>query len=151
MLKCIPAKSLKLILHQIGSIGTGVYHAKQWFRPTAFQCVLTLWRVAALSAPKKEPHLSALLFLPPFPILDEHTLNYAYLQSNKETTVWTCAFSVCMSRILQMTLSIRSNSVAIFCEECVLWRVFGFHLTAPYIYAVSILYANNVLYTVDIT
>ena len=25
-----------------------------------------------------------------------------------------------------------SNSVASFCEECVLWRVFGFHLTAPH-------------------
>ena len=31
------------------------------------------------------------------------------------------------------------NSVASFCEECVLWRVFGFHLTAPYI-----LYAREI-------
>ena len=41
-------------------------------------------------------------------------------------------FSLCMSPTLQMAVSIRSNSVASFCEECVLWRVFGFHLTAPH-------------------
>ena len=34
---------------------------------------------------------------------------------------------------LQMAVSKRSDSVASFCKECVLWRVFGFHLTAPYI------------------
>ena len=57
---------------------------------------------------------------------------YAYLQSNKETTVWTCAFSLYMSPTLQMAVSLRNNS----CEECVLWRVFGFHLTAPHIMSV---------------
>ena len=44
--------------------------------------------------PRNEPHLSAILCLPPFSMLDQHTLHYAHLQSNKETTVWTCAFSL---------------------------------------------------------
>ena len=52
-------------------------------------------------------------------------------RKNKETTVLTCAISLCVSPILQMAVSIH-NSVASFCEECVLWRVFGFHLTVPY-------------------
>ena len=47
-------------------------------------------------------------------------------------TMWTCAFSLYMSPILQIAVSIRNNSFASFCEEFVLWRVFSFHLTAPY-------------------
>ena len=46
-LKCFPAKSLKLIAHQIGIMGTDVIH------PTAFQGVFALWRVVAPSATKK--------------------------------------------------------------------------------------------------
>ena len=82
----------------------------------------------------QETNYTSLLFfaLLPFPMLDEHTLHYAHLQSNKETTVWTCAFSLCMSATLQMTVSIRNNSVASFCEECVSWRVFDFNLTDPH-------------------
>ena len=78
------------------------------------------------------PHLSALICLPPFPIKDQHTLYYAHLHSNKETTVWTCAFSLCMSPTLQMAVSIRNGSVASFCEDCISWRLFGFHLTNPH-------------------
>ena len=70
--------------------------------------------------------------LPPFPMLDEHTLHYAHLQSNKETTMWTCAFSLYISSTLQMAVSIRNNSVSSFFEECVLWRVFGVHLITLY-------------------
>ena len=58
----------------------------------------------------------------------------AHLQSNKETTVWTCALSLRMLPTLPIALWIRNNSVASFCEECVLWRVFGFNLTTTYIY-----------------
>ena len=87
--------------------------------------------MARPSATKKRTTPLALLCLPPFPMLDEHILHYARLQSNKGTTVWTCAFSLCMSPTLQMVVSIHNNSVASFCGECVLWRVFGFHLTAP--------------------
>ena len=76
--------------------------------------------------PRNKPHLSDLLNLPPFPMLDEHTLHYAHLQSNKQTTVWSFVFSLCISPTLEMAVSIR-NSVANFCEEYVLWRVFGFH------------------------
>ena len=109
----------------------GRFHAKGWFLLTVFQGVLILWRVTAPSATKKRSHLSALLCLPPFPMPDEYTLHYAHLQSNKETTVWTCPFSLCISPTLQMTVSICNNSVASFCEEYVLWGMFGFHLTAP--------------------
>ena len=62
-----------------------------------------------------------------------NTLYSVHLQSNKETTVWTCAFSLYMSSNLQMAVSIH-NSVANFCEDCVLWRMFEFHLTVPYTY-----------------
>ena len=133
MLKCFPAKSLKLIPHQIGIMGTDVIMQKDdsvrqhsrafWFYGTSQQP----------HPPRNEPHLSTLLGLPPFPMLDEHTLHYTHLQSNKETTVWTCAFSLCMALNLQMAVSIRNKSVASSCEECVLWRVFGYYLTAPHI------------------
>ena len=132
MLKCFPAKSLKLIPHLIASMGTGVITQKD---DSVRQHSRAFWFYGASHhphPPRNEPHLSALICFPPFPMLDEHTLHYAHLQSNKETTVWTCAFSLCMSPTLQMAVSIRNNSVASFCEECFLWRVFGFHLTPPY-------------------
>ena len=112
--------------------GDGGYHAKGRFRSTAFQGVLTLWPVAVPSATKNEPHLSAIFCFPPFPTLDEHILHYSHLQSNKQTTVWTRAFSLCMSPTLQMAVLIRNNSVASFCEEWVLWLVFCFDFTALY-------------------
>ena len=133
MLKCFPAKSSKLVPHQIGSMGTGIIMEKD---DSIRQLFRAFWLYGASQypqPPRNEPQLSALLCLPPFPMLDEHTLQYAHLQSNKETTEWTCAFSLCMSPTLHTAVSICNNSVAGFCEECVLWRVFGFHLTAPYI------------------
>ena len=127
MLKCFPAESPKLITHQIDSMG--VIMQKD---DSVRQHSRALWLYDALKLPQlpiNEPHLSALLSLSPFTMLDEHTLHYAQLQSNKETTTWICAFSLCMSSTLQTTVSIRNNSVASFWEECVLWRVFSFHLT----------------------
>ena len=44
-----------------------------------------------------------------------------------------------MSSTLQMTVSIRNNSVASFCEEYVLRRVFGFHLTGGPVLIVIVL------------
>ena len=132
LLKFFPAKSLKFISHQIGSMGTGVIMQKD---DSVRQHSRALWLYGASQHPqpaRNEPHLSALLCLPPFPMLDEHTLHYAHLQSNKETIMWTYAFSLCMSSNIQMAVSIRNNSVVSFCEECVLWRVFGFHSTGPY-------------------
>ena len=52
------------------------------------------------------------------------------LTSRAITAVWTCAFSLRMSPTLRMTISIRNISVASCCEECFLWWVFGFLLTA---------------------
>ena len=91
-------------------------------------CNVYAWRFALIVAPRH----SSILCLPPFPMLDEHTLHYAHLQSKKETTVLTCAFSLCMSPTLQVAVLIRNNSVASFYEECVLCRLFGFHLTVPH-------------------
>ena len=129
MLKCFPAKSLKLIPRQIGGKGVIVQKGdsvRQHSR--AFR----LYGASQHPQPQRnERHLSALLCLSLFPMLDEHTLHCANLQSNKETTVWTCSFSLCMSPTLQIAVSIH-NSVANLCEECVLWRVFDFHLTATY-------------------
>ena len=128
MFKCFPAKSPKFIPHHIPSMGTGVIMQKD---DSIRQHSTAFWLYGASLyplPPRKEPHLSALLCLPPFPMLDEHTLHYAHLQSNKETTVWTYAFSLCMSHGNIYT----KQSVASFCEECVLWWVFGFHLTVSH-------------------
>ena len=130
MLKCFPAKSLKLIYHQIGSMVTGIIMQKD---DSARQHSRSFWLYGTSQhpqPPRNESHMFSLLRLPPFQMLDEYTLHYAHLQSNKQTNVWACAFSLCMSPTLQMAASIRKNSVASFCEECVVWRVFGFHLTA---------------------
>ena len=126
--------------------GDGRYRAKGWFRPTAFQ---TFWLYCPShhpQPPRYEPHLTVLLFLPPFPMLDEHTLHYTHLQSNEEKTVWSCAFSLCMSPNLQMAVSIRNNTITSFCEESVLWRVFGLYLTAPYRYDVFFFQLHKFLF-----
>ena len=132
MLKCFSAKSLKLIPHQIGNMGTGIIMQKG---DSIRQHSRAFWLYGMSQqpqSPRNEPHHSALLCLPPFPMLDKHTLHYAHLQSNKGTTVWwICMFSLCMSPTLQMAVSICNNSVASFCKECVVWWVFGFHLTTP--------------------
>ena len=125
------AKSLKLIPHKIGSMGTGAIMQEDDSVRQHSRVFLLYGASQHSQPPRNEPHVSALLSLPPVPMLVEHTLQYAHLQSNKETTVWTCAFSLCMSHTLQMAVSIRNNSVTSFYEECVLWRVFDFHLTAP--------------------
>ena len=111
--------------------GDGRYHAKVCFRPTALPGFLNFWRVAAPSANKKRttPLCSSLLASISNARQTHFTL--AHLQCNKETTLCTCGFSLCTSPTLQMAVSIRRNSVASFCEECVLWRVFCFHLTVP--------------------
>ena len=113
MSKCFPAKPLKLIPLQTGSMGTGVIVQKDaCFRPT-------LSRVAAPSATKKRTTPLCSSFLASFSNngLTHFTL-HAHLQSNRETTVWSCAFSVCLSPTLHMAVSIRNNSVASLCKEC---------------------------------
>ena len=135
MLKCFPAKSLKLIPHQIGSMGTGVITQKD---DSVRQHSREFWLYGASKhpqPPRNEPHLSALICLPHFQCWT-NTL-YTTLTS-RAITVCTCAFSLCMSPALQMTVSIRNNSVASFCEECVLWRGFCFHLNALHCIAIVI-------------
>ena len=130
MLKCFPAKYLNLIPHQIDCKGTGIIMQKE---DSVRQNSRVFWLYGASQhpqPPRNKLHLSALLCMPPFPMLDEHVLHYAHLQSNKETTVWTWAFSLCTCPTLEMTVSIRNISVASFCEECVSWWLLGFHLTA---------------------
>ena len=120
MFKCFPAKSLRRIPHQIRSMKTGVIMQKD---DSVRQYPRAFWLYGVSQQPqppRNEPQLSALLCLPPFPMLDENTLHYAHLQSNTETSMWTCSFSLCMSHTLQMAVTIRSNNVASFYEECVL-------------------------------
>ena len=69
-------------------------------------------------------------------MLDEHSLHYAYLQSSKEATVWTCAFSLCMSPTLQIAVSIRNKCCQFLRAICFMAGVW-FHLTAPYIFRVT--------------
>ena len=96
------------------AVWDGRYHAKEWFRPTAFHEILTLWRVAASS----ETNHTALLFFACLHFQCCMNTLYTTLTSRtiKKTTVWTCEFSQCMSPTLQMGVSIRNNSVASFCE-----------------------------------
>ena len=104
MLKCFPAKSLKLIPHQIGNMGTGVIMQKD---DSVRQHSRAFWLYGTSQhlSHQGTNHTSLLFFAwLHFQMLDEHTLHYAHLQSNKETTVWTCAFSLCMSLTLQMVV-----------------------------------------------
>ena len=100
MLKCFPAKSLKIIPHQLGSMGTGVTLLKD---DSVRQHSRAFWLYGASQqphTPTNEPFLSALLRFSRFSVLEEHILHFAHLQSNKETTVRNCAFLLCMSPTL---------------------------------------------------
>lgn len=126
MFKHFPAEYLQLIPHQIGSIGTGVIIKKGRFHPTAF--------LRGISSATRV-HLSHVVFA----IHCRHaTLNsacsstlghqetnhnsttyYSHLQSNEEVAAWSCAFSLCISPILHMAVSIHNNNVANFYKECI--------------------------------
>ena len=79
MLKCFPAKSLKLTLTTMAV----------WWRALSCKKMISsdsipgrfdlMARRNTLSHEKNEPHLSAFVWLPSFPMLDEHTLHYAHL------------------------------------------------------------------------
>ena len=121
----------KLILHQTGSMGMGVIIQND---DSVRQHSRTFWFCGASQCPqplRNDPHFSAVVCLPPFPMLDEHTL---ILRSHPEqwrnNCVDLCIFSTHVSYPTSMEVSIRNNSVVSFCEEYVLWRVFCFHLTA---------------------
>ena len=88
MFKRVPVKSLKLIPHHVGSMGTGVIMQKD----DSVRQHSRVFGLYGASQHPQRPHLSALLCLPPILMLDEHTLHYSHLQSNKETTVWTWCF-----------------------------------------------------------
>ena len=145
MLKCFPSKFLKHIPRQIGSMGTGVIMQKndsvrQYSRAFGF-CGASQY----LQPPRNEPQLSALLCLPPFPVLDEHTLHYDHLQSNKETTGCIRAFSLFMSLPYRWQYRYVTTVLAAFAKIVFLWQVFGFHLTALYIFPVITIYFIGVL------
>ena len=87
MLKCFPNKSLNLVPHQIGSKGTGVIIQKDdSVRQDYYRA---FWLYGASQHPQlprnEQPLCSSCLS--PFPMLEEHTIHYNHLQSNKETTV----------------------------------------------------------------
>ena len=84
ILKYFPVKSLKLIPHHVCNMGTGVIMHKN---DSDRQQSRAFWIYDASQHPqssRNEPRLSVLLSLPPFPMLDEHTLHYAHFQSNQE-------------------------------------------------------------------
>ena len=91
--------------------GDGRYHVKGCFRSTTFQDILTLWHVAAPSATKKRTTPLCSSLLASIPNAGQNTLDYTYLQSNKETTAWTYAFSLCRSP--KMVVSIRRLSTVL--------------------------------------
>ena len=104
--------------------GHGSYHAKGWFRR---QHSRAFWLYGASQLPQtpwNEPHLSTLLCLPPFPMLDGHILHYAHLQSNKK----------------QLCEPVRFHYA--FLLLYVLKRVSGFHLAVPQIKHIVCLYTN---------
>ena len=128
----VPSQISEAYPSHIGGMRTGIIMQKD---DSVRQHSRAFWLYDATQhpqPPRNEPYPSALLCLPPFSMPDERTLHYAHLRSNRETIVWTCAFSQCMSPPLEMAVSIRNNNVASFCEQCVSWRVFGFHLAVPY-------------------
>ena len=93
-LKCFPIKSLKLIPYQIDSMKTGVIVQKD-ASVRQYSGPFGLYGASQHpQPPRNEPHSA--LFLPLFPMFDEHTLHYTHLQSNKETNMWSYAFSLCM-------------------------------------------------------
>ena len=57
MLNCFPAWAYP---SPNWKYGDGCFNAKERFHPTAFQSILTIWRVAALPATKKENYTSLL-------------------------------------------------------------------------------------------
>ena len=86
-----------------------------------------LWRVAASSATKKRTTplcYSLLAFISNAG--RTHFTQRSPPEQWRNNRVDLCVFT------MQMAVSIHNKSVANFCEECVLWRVFGFHLTAPH-------------------
>ena len=105
--------------------GDGRYHAKGWFCPTAFQ------GVEPYATKKRTTPLCSSLLASISNAGRTHFTLRAPPEQQRNNCVYLC-ISLCMSPTLQMAVSIRNNSVASFCEECALWRVFGFHLTAPY-------------------
>ena len=97
MLKCFPAKSLKIIPHHIGSMGTGVIMQKD-------DCVRQHSREFLLhgtsqhpQSPRNEPHLSALLCLPPFPILENILYTMLTSRAIKNNCVNLCVFTMHVS------------------------------------------------------
>ena len=90
MFKYFPAKSLKLIPHQIGSMAAGL-SCKRLIPSESIQGVLTLWRVATPSVTKKRTTPLCSFLLASISNTGRKNLHHVHLLNNKETTVWTCA------------------------------------------------------------
>ena len=132
MLKCFPAKSLKHIPHQIGSMGMGIIMQKDdSVRPHS----RAFWHMVCRSTSSHQETNCTFCssFLASISSAGRTHFTLCSPREQWRKTVLTCAFSLFMSPTLQMSVSIHNNNFASFCEECVLWWVFGFHLTAPHI------------------
>ena len=125
MFKCFPTKLLKLIPHQIGSMGTDVIIQKD---ASVRQHSMAFWLYGAFhhpQPPRNEPHLSALLCLPRFPMLvtsramKKQLRGYVRFHSAYLLPyIWLYPYVTTVLPAFAMN---------------VLWRVFGFHLTAHHI------------------
>ena len=127
MLKCFPAKSLKLIPHQIGSMGTGVVMQKY---DSVWQHYRAFWLYGASQHPQlpgNKPHLSALLCW-------MNTL-YTTLTSRaiKKQLCGPVRFRYACLLLYRWQYRYVTTVLSTFARN-VLWRVFSFHLTAPYIF-----------------
>ena len=116
MLKCFPAKFLKLIPHQIGSMGRAL-SCKRMIPSDSIPWNFDFMARRSILSHQETNH-TALLFFACLHFQCWMNTLYTTLTSRtiKKTTVWTCEFSQCMSPTLQMGVSIRNNSVASFCE-----------------------------------
>ena len=128
--KCFPAKSLKLIPHHFGSMGTGVIMQKDDF---VRQHSRAFWLYGASQHPQplKKNHAS-LLFFACFHFQCWTNTLYTTLTSRAIKKQLCGPVRFHYACLLPYRWQYRYISVASFCEECVLWRVFSFHLTAPY-------------------
>ena len=125
-----PTKSLKLISHQIGSMETEL-SSKRMIPSDSIPGYFDFMARRSTLSHQETNHIS-LFFLVCLHFQFWTNTLYTSLTSRTINNLLTCTFSLCMSPSLQMAVPIRNNNVANFCEECVLWRVFGFQLSAPH-------------------
>ena len=94
ILKYFPAQSVKLIAHQTGIMGRAL-SCKRIIPSDNISGRFDFMSCSSTLSHQETNHTSLHFFvLPPFPMLDEHTLHYTHLQSN---CVDLCVFTMHVS------------------------------------------------------